>query len=373
MQREIIDYDTEPKTNFWSMIPLFKISKSGKTLFWQVGFDSKNIESTHGFVDGKIRTDLSEVITNMTGRNSNQQALIIARHSFLKKFRNEGYRAENEELKESDKEPMLCSKFVDVKNPVFPMFIQEKLDGIRLIASKDGLKTGRGNRENKYLDTVRLETQRLLKNLPEGSILDGEAYNKDWSFNLLTSVFKTEKTKHPLNDQVQYFIFDIILPDDPACYSVRHKLLKNAWLRDVYKSIQIIDYGVINSTAEVKKMHDQWVGEGKEGVILRIPKKPYQHGRSKFILKYKEFDDEECTVLDIIDSTGTEKGCGVFIVRDPRGNEFPVRPRGSFDFRKEALVNKKDYIGKLYTIRYFGLSEYGVPRQPVGIAFRDYE
>ena len=45
----------------------------------------------------------------------------------------------------------------------------------------------------------------------------------------------------------------------------------------------------------------------------------------------------------------------------------------SFDYLKEVLDNKEDYIGKQATIRYFQLTPDGIPRFPFAVGFRDYE
>ncbi len=42
----------------------------------------------------------------------------------------------------------------------------------------------------------------------------------------------------------------------------------------------------------------------------------------------------------------------------------------SHDFRKEFLLNKKDYIGKVAELRFFEFSDEGVPRFPVCVGFR---
>ena len=44
--------------------------------------------------------------------------------------------------------------------------------------------------------------------------------------------------------------------------------------------------------------------------------------------------------------------------------------RMSHEQRKEILLNKQNYIGKRAELRFFGLSDTGIPRSPVVVGFR---
>jgi ATP-dependent DNA ligase len=97
----------------------------------------------------------------------------------------------------------------------------------------------------------------------------------------------------------------------------------------------------------------------------------YELGRrTKSLLKYKEFEDAEFLVVDVIEGEGTEKGAALFVCRTNTGQTFNVRPRGSLDKRKKQLQLKKMFIGQKLTVRYQPLSKDEVlPRFPVGIKF----
>ena len=55
------------------------------------------------------------------------------------------------------------------------------------------------------------------------------------------------------------------------------------------------------------------------------------------------------------------------------GNEFTVRPEGSYEHRKKLNRNATKYIGKKLTMKFQAYTKGGVPRFPVGISIRDYE
>jgi len=90
-------------------------------------------------------------------------------------------------------------------------------------------------------------------------------------------------------------------------------------------------------------------------------------------MKYKSFQDEEVTIIGFETGVGTEQGAIIYQVRDQRGNEFTVRPRGTIEKRRELYENREELMGLKLTIRFQELTKDGVPRFPVGVAIRNYE
>jgi DNA ligase-1 len=126
--------------------------------------------------------------------------------------------------------------------------------------------------------------------------------------------------------------------------------------------------------AELKGFHDRFVAEGKEGLIIRNKTGLYQlAARSKDLQKFKEFEDAEFTVVEYTDGVGSEKGLVIWVCETEDKKKFSVRPRGTHEERAELFNDADSYVGKKLTVRYQELTEDGIPRFPVGIAFRDYE
>src|SRR5436305_14792406 len=135
---------------------------------------------------------------------------------------------------------------------------------------------------------------------------------------------------------------------------------------------------------EIINNHAKYVEEGYEGIIIRkiagpnptdesIKESQYIHRKGNNFLKYKDFKDEEGTIIDAISAKGTEEDAAILQVRDPRGNMVWVRMRGSVQNRIEMLQRKHEIIGKLVTYRYNRLTTNGIPLNPRGVAIRDYE
>jgi DNA ligase-1 len=154
---------------------------------------------------------------------------------------------------------------------------------------------------------------------------------------------------------------------------------RNTWLQRLFASntfsaLRLLSTVSCASLDEVKTLHAQYVAEGYEGLILRNSAGLYKVGhRSTDLMKYKEFQDSEYVVTSFKEGDGVEKGCVIWVCRTAKGQDFAVRPRGTHEERIEAFKAGATYIGKQLTVRYQELTTDGIPRFPVGIAFRDYE
>lgn len=303
-----------------------------------------------------------------------------------------------------DVRPMLasklkdCKKFFDPKKDVW--YAQYKLDGVRCIAqvANDGrvILTTRNCKEFTHLNHIREALKELLGKIEElnmSVILDGELYSHslfvdgeyvydNTRFNKISGACRPVRKKAaPYENQIQFHVFDIV--DESMCQTDR--FIRMQWLcklthdmnKNVFSYIKFVPSKLIKSVKDVAKYQELWVEKGYEGVILRRGSDVYEESktssRPKFLLKYKEFDDDEFVIVKAKDSKGTEKGCVVWVCETEDGDRFDVRPRGTFDERKEMYINREDYIGKMLTVRYQGVSEDNVPRFPIGIAIRDYE
>ncbi len=228
----------------------------------------------------------------------------------------------------------------------------------------------------------------LFPYLPNNTRLDGELYIFGTDMNRISSIVKNEKTIHPDNHQMEYWLFDIMIPDKTT--EERYDIIRQGFNACVkthgdFKYIKFLLMIIVNNRNEIETRHDEYSQMGFEGLMIRrlgnntkITRDKilsyYKGKRNNNLLKYKKFVNEECTVIGVTEGNGREKGLALFSVKDPRGNQFIVRPRGTFEQRTQWFLNPHDYIGKQYTIkRAPELSEYGVPRFPIGICFRDYE
>lgn len=276
---------------------------------------------------------------------------------------------------------------------VRPVAVQPKLDGGRLLCKlgTTGVECRtRLNNAGPPIPEIRNEVLQFLPYLPLGSHVDGEIYSPDLNFQDMMRVFKTAKTRHPLTDRVKYYIFDVVLPTNVP-FEERFSVLLNAYMRYLEDGntndwFRIVGFTLAYSDQDVMDIHEQFKTRGYEGSIIRKLSRPNQTptsikeslykggGHSSNILKYKDFVDEEGTIVGVQEAKGTEEGAAMFVIEDERGNRFPVRLEGPIEERRYWFQNPQAVIGKKLTYKYQPpLSTYGVPRFPIGVAIRDYE
>jgi DNA ligase-1 len=109
--------------------------------------------------------------------------------------------------------------------------------------------------------------------------------------------------------------------------------------------------------------------DGFEGTILRMPDAKYKRaGRSKDLIKKKDFVDDEFEIIDIEEGKGNRSGeAGAVMCKTKDGLIFGSGIKGDEKLRQELWSNKDKYIGELATITFFGYTKKkgGLPRFPV--------
>uniref|UniRef100_A0A6C0BP56 ATP-dependent DNA ligase family profile domain-containing protein n=1 Tax=viral metagenome TaxID=1070528 RepID=A0A6C0BP56_9ZZZZ len=401
--REELSFSTEidyscvhpPEQTSWQLPVLYQFNAQGNEVLWQIGWNMSQLVILFGRCGGALQTDMRSVETNTSGRTLEQQALQEAKFRYKKKY-DEGYRPRVDSLMSSLlPKAMLANEYSKDKSKlVFPVIVQPKLDGKRILAhmldhNNVGLRSRSGKSQCNF-QRVRDELAKFFTYLPAGCHLDGELYKHGVRFESLSSIFSKKTEVHPRENELTYYIFDIIVPDriTSLSYLERYTLIVNsfnAMLSDGINpsNIQILQGALATSHEDVKKYHDECVQNLFEGAMLKklnhgvksamMKDSIYKPSRCNNMLKVKNFISEEGIIVEVVQGTGREEGLAIFKLQDVRGNVFPVRPSGTFDQRRVWYENSSRLIGQQYTFRYFELGVNGVPRFPTGITFRNYE
>ena len=407
-----------PNQPIWCMEPIYKVSQTGGTLMWQIGFDGINrIVTIHGYVKttkgvpGKITRDSFQISVSSHNSNIHEQALQECKQRTLEKTR-EGYNllsAEgSSELSIQKGHPYYPpgAQIVDPKSgklkraPVritddeFPVIMDVKVDGIRGRIRKVGdqiviLSTNK--RFFKYKDHIRRMLKPMFDYLPPDVDIDGELYCPWMTWQDIVSAVKTENDCHARDADIGFYMFDIIIPNMPL--QQRINMLRNAYFECSKQGcfdvrIQLLKKYIAYNHQDIAKFHEWATQHGWEGAIIRkmaikdvtgnyveksLQKSIYKGGKNNNLLKVKSFIDEECLIKDIICGEGREENAAIFICQDMRGGTFNLRPAGSIEERIKMYFNKHLYVGKVYTYKYFSLTNDGLPKFPTGVGFRNYE
>lgn len=339
--------------------------------------NTATLRTTSGLQDGK-KTPTDKIVRK--GKNigrSNEttpfEQAVSEGNSKMNKKRDEGYVDSVEDIK-IVKLPMLAQPFEKSSHHiVYPAYAQEKYDGCRCFAEKiSDTEVEYTSRKGKKFSTLNHLTPQLLKVMKLNEIFDGELYSDTLSFQKTMSAVKKVR---PESLKLEFRVYDI--GDAKLDFEKRLERLRSISLPTDSK-VKIVETHEVTSKEEVKKWHDVFVADGKEGIIIRNKKcggYSFKH-RSKHLQKYKEFIDEEFQVVGGYTGKGTIfEGCVTFEVRAKNGKIFGVVPKGSYEY-KQSLWKDLDQIvasKTMLTVRYQNLSDGGIPIFPVGVALRDYE
>jgi len=208
--------------------------------------------------------------------------------------------------------------------------------------------------------------------------LDGEYYNHDIPFEEVSSACGTRvhitEEKELLRAKIKFYLFDICLP---IKYSERRALISN--LYDSNYIVQPLFYKGIASEEFIDKCFEEFLSNGYEGAMIRRLHMPYEHKRSKQLLKYKPLLDDEFKVIGFKKSiTGDTLGSLICLMED--GREFdanPIEAIGSDKTKKEIWDNKEKYLGSFVTVQFLNYTQpkdskyaFGLPRHPRAKCFR---
>ncbi len=348
---------------------LYHLGKTGKIYSWEIWTENADIVTEYGEIDGKKQIARKTAVPKNIGKknetSANEQAKLeaAAMHKFQLDRR---YATSIEQAKLGVFFPMLAHDFKKQKLIEYPVDVQPKFDGLRCMAFWRNNDVVLLSRQGKEFVNCNHVVNTIKECIPKNTILDGELYVHGWSFQQINSrVAKLHDNSH----LIQYHIYDV--PDDELEWKDR--------LSNLMKLSSVVDDNIlkiapvhvnIKKEEQIKELESTFVEYGYEGAIVRLPGGLYEYGhRSRSLLKYKSFDDAEFKVVGFYEGEGRFKGCVTWKCVTDDGKEFSACPRGTLEDKQEWFKRANKYIGKLLTVRYFGLSDDGIPRFPVGVGF----
>lgn len=363
------------------LLRLYSRRSDGKVQFWEKEVEGGKHRTHSGIEGGKIVTTKWTVCTakNVGKRNESkpeEQAVLeaLAEH---KKKTDKGYKDSLDQIDDSGYfEPMLAKVWQEHKDEVkYPVFVQPKLDGLRLIASKDGLFS-RNGKPYASIPHIAEALKPLFKKHPQ-AILDGEVYADKFAedFNKICKLARQMKpTTNDLAESAKYIEYHVYdFPSWPGEFSKRLMGLKKVLGALNDKRIVPVETHVAGTEASVIQWFEKMVEDGYEGLIVRADAK-YENKRTTALLKYKEFSDAEYEIVDVCEGLGNRSGgAGYIVCKKADGSTFRSNIKGTREFCAKMLKNKDDYIGKMGTIKYANLTPDGVPRFPYFMRLRGAE
>ena len=344
----------------WQSDTLYTTDKKGSQRQWTVevydlGDGTYGVRRIFGQVDGKLQTSQKIIKDGKNIGRSNEttameQAIQEAKALFKK------------QQPDDNVLPMLASTWTPKSKLSSKVYVQPKLDGIRLMLGRRGGEIVMMTRTGKPVTGMEQAlNDPAVKKLQEGEWVDGEAYSKDIPFEEISGKFR----KNSSCPELEFHVFDtfdlnnISESFEKRCYKIAR------WKNTV--PMALID------PSRIEEFHDKFVAEGYEGIIIREPHSAYEIGyRSRNLLKFKKFDTNEFKIVGCEEGTAKDAGTAIFVC-ECSGGTFNVRPKGTLAVRKEYWENRDQHMGQMLTVKHQGTSVEGIPRFPVGLAIRNYE
>lgn len=364
---------------------LYKRNIDGSTQQWTAEVEGNKFRTVAGRKDGKLITSEWTICVGKNPDKANattpeQQALKEVQ-ALTQKKRDKGYGDSADDLDgHGIIKPMLASKYSDDNRKaevhaafcVQPVFVQPKLDGVRCLATVNGL---RSRQWKPLVSAPHIEKflQEFFSEFPE-VLLDGELYThklRDDFDQIISLARQTKPTPEDLvksAELLEYHVYDVILPRREMMFQGRYNWLasKNLWDGPV----KLVFTQMVLTEEEMDEAYGKFLADGYEGQMIRV-NGPYECGtRSKFLQKRKEFMDQEFTIKDVQEGKGNRSGCPVLTIVTEQGVEVNTALKCNVERQQQIFAGRQEIIGEQATIRFQGWTKDGSLRFPVAVAIR---
>jgi len=267
--------------------------------------------------------------------------------------------------------------------PYLAWWMSEKYDGVRAIW--DGKQFS--SRNGQIYHAPKWFTDAM----PRSIGLDGEFFGGPHKFAETSGTVRRKDSdwKH-----ISFMAFDLVSHEsDKLPYSERYQLLKGL-VQEAHRRksswIKLVTQIPITSTAQLYTFYQKVLRSGGEGVMIRNPLAPYEHKRSKNLIKFKPVHDQEAVVTGFVEGRGKFKGVlGAFQVdmldhetKQPLQKHFNLSGHMSKEFRSQYKFQdgvikhfpkkneKFPTLGSVVTYEYMSFTKDGLPRQPIFLRLR---
>ena len=279
--------------------------------------------------------------------------------------------------------PMLAKQADKVTNTkIFDKswYASRKIDGLRVLiymGTDNKLHTAsRGAMNYNAAMGEIINHPTLIKIFKEnpGLIMDGEAYHHGYSLQKLNGIARTQKTAVDY-EVLQFYWYDIV--DTNSTFDERWAYMND--LKDEYNlsfdpekefsdgelRIQFVPQVLISGWDNIMKLHNEYVSQGWEGVVIRDPDKVYSpNGRTNDMIKVKLYKSSEFLITGYeLGLRGTEDMVFTLVTKD--GIPFKAKPHGDREQKEWYVDNfETECLNQYANVKYFYLSDTGCPLQP---------
>lgn len=261
--------------------------------------------------------------------------------------------------------PMLAKSFDGVATSTFEheFYGSTKIDGTRCLMHWNGSEVTTSSRGGNNYDVaanyIRKDPKvmKWLKEHPD-MWLDGELYVHGLPLSYISGIVRLQ-TLDEKHKQLKYYVYDLAIPD--VKFKDRLKILKD-FEKAVSDSdkIVMVKHVKVSGWLNMKALHDQYVNDGWEGLVIRNPDKEYKFGtRDNRMIKLKMFEDHEYKILDLVDGLRDEDLC--FLMETKEGYQFKAKPMGDRALKQWYRDHIEELKGQMGTVKHFGMTKTNTP------------
>lgn len=359
---------------------LYAEGNNGKILEWQVEIEGNRFRCTHGSQGFQHVTDEWTIceaknVGRANATTAAEQAQLEAHAKWTKKQKSGGYWEKIKDIKKTKFiEPMLAWPMRDTKRDrtdtiQYPCMVDRKYNGGRVIISKDGAYTRKGEKYE-VIPHILESTAPLFEEYPD-LVLDGEGYNHLFRYKL-NEIMKILRTTVNISDDllkrsknlVRLYVYDGYgfksIVEKTPCFERR--LALKTLLKDT-PNVVWVPFKQANSLKEIYSIYEEYVEEGYEGAIIRAWNAAYQHKRTNDLLKVKPEDDDEAIILKVNEGTkGNSRGlAATATLRMADGRVFDATFKGPEEERMAIWKSPENWVGKEVTFTYNGVTGKDTP------------
>lgn len=350
-----------------------------------------------GLIDGKITISSPTIISkgkNIGKKNETTiltQALIEGRSVYDKKIKS-GYTTTREVSSHIPKHtfpfPMAVQSYEKYKHKlVYPVYIQPKLDGVRMVAKWINGKViiqSRRLHELADFEFIKKELSPILSKYPD-LYVDGELYNHSMQLQQISGIVRAQLGDTSQQKELQFWVFDCFNVHQPSMtFEERLELLQSLFSTSKNTYIKMVPSHLIQSEKEGDDKFKHYLKEKYEGIIYKNKHAKYEFSytkekRSMQYQKRKACFDAEFKIIGFTQGDkGKDVGAVIFIMETKQKLVFHSVPNATYDERyamyQDCILHfDSRYKNKMATIQYDDLSKTGVPLRARFITVRDYE
>jgi DNA ligase-1 len=247
----------------------------------------------------------------------------------------------------ADAPPLLLAQVADPHVDPSGYLVSEKYDGARALWDGRMLRFRSGREVH--------APAWFLQRLPPCP-LDGELWLARGRFDALSGIVRKTEPVDAEWRELRYMVFE--LPGAAGGFAQRVDALRRVVEASGFAALQMVQQSRVADRPALRRMLDEVVRGGGEGLMLHRADAPYTTGRSDALLKMKPLHDEEAIVIAHVAGRGKYAGMmGALELQAASGQRFRIGTGFSDELRRDPPA-----LGSVVTYTYRDRTPAGLPR-----------